>query len=346
MRHPFLPCIAFLFFFACTPSPKPDSGLPEAAVVLDAPKLVEAGPVEASVSDAAPETGDAAPMMAKPRMMKSGAPASRLVIWNQCADAIWVQQQNMPKGIPAVFKIGNGTSVAYDIPAQGLASTRFWAKTGCDATGNNCKMGQSSPPCPAKGCAPPVDSKLEATWGCLSPDPTKCASTPQGNKIDQTTWWNASAVDGYTLPYTITVSGGDGRAACVPVDCSGLSVAGCPTNDDLTTGGKFPQFANQDEHVKGGGGCYSTCGKLTYPTFGGDGVQPPSDPRAQMYCCPTPPVSSPQCQAGPVVKTQYVQAVHAMCKKSVYGYAYDDGVGLRNCSSDTNIVMTYGPNCL
>jgi hypothetical protein len=194
-----------------------------------------------------------------------------------------------------------------------------------------------------------VDSKLEATWGCLFPEPSKCASTPQGNKIDQTTWWNASAVDGYTLPYTITTSGGDGRKACSPVDCSGLTVAGCPTDDNLSTGGKYPQFAKQSEVVKGASpmwaGCFSTCSKLTYPTYGGDGVQPPQDPKAQMYCCPTPPITPPVCSAGPVVKTKYVQAVHAMCKNTVYGYAYDDTVGLRTCSSDTTFTMTFGPNC-
>jgi hypothetical protein len=184
---------------------------------------------------------------------------------------------------------------------------------------------------------------------CLFSDPSKCASTPQGNKIDMTTWWNASAVDGYTLPYTIAVTGGDGRAACAPVDCTDLVAKDCPTDDNLSTSGQFPQYDHQNENVKGStagfAGCYSTCMKLGYPAFGGDGVQPPSAPAAQMYCCPTPPVSSQQCSSGPVVKTKYVEAIHKMCKKTVYGYAYDDGVGLRNCSSDVVVAMTFGPNC-
>ncbi len=307
------------------------------------PPVTEAGPApDAEVLDAAPPPP---PMLGA----HAGASGTRLTIKNSCQYAIWVQQQNMPAGTPAVEQLGPGGTHSYRIPAEGLASTRFWAKTGCDATGNNCTLGQSSPPCPTGGCPPPVDSKLEATWGCLFPDPSKCASTPQGKKIDQTTWWNASAVDGYTLPYTIVPSGGDGRQACSKVDCAGLTAAGCPTNDDLSTGGKFPQFASQNENVKGStaafAGCFSTCMKLGYPTYGGDNVQPPSDPRAQMYCCPTPPVSAAQCSAGPVVKTKFVAAVHTMCNNTVYGYAYDDTIGLRTCSSDTEFTMTFGPNC-
>jgi len=336
MRYALLPALALVaLVFSCKPTvtPPPDSG--------------DAMSSDAAAMDATPPPPPA-PSASAP-MPTAGAPAQRLTMVNSCQYPIWVQQQGMPSGTPAVIQIGQGAKISYDIPAAGLASTRFWPKLGCDSSGNNCAMGQSSPPCPAKGCPPPVDSKLEATWGCLFSDPSKCASTPQGNKIDMTTWWNASAVDGYTLPYTITATGGDGRKACSNVDCSGLTAAGCPTDDDLSTGGKYPQYKSQNENVKGSSptwaGCFSTCSKLTYPTYGGDGVQPPQDPKAQMYCCPTPPVSSPQCVAGPVPKTKFVAAVHAMCKNTVYGYAYDDTVGLRQCSSNTVFTMTFGPGC-
>lgn len=331
MRYVLLPILALTYVLcaSCHPSPSTDAGSPEASAV-----------------DAASDDGGAPP---PPMMMKAGAPASRLVMLNKCSYPIWVQQQNMPASTPAVIQIGTGASISYDIPAAGLASTRFWPKTGCDSSGNNCKMGQSSPPCPTNGCAPPVDSKLEATWGCLFAEPSKCASTPQGNKIDMTTWWNASAVDGYTLPYTITASGGDGRPACSNVDCTGLTAVGCPTDDDLSTGGKFPKYTHQNEHVSGPTpdyvGCYSTCMKLNYPTHGGDNGGSPQGPGLQMYCCPTPPIQPAQCSAGPVVKTKYVEAVHKMCHQTVYGYAYDDTVGLRNCSSNTSFTMTFGPNC-
>jgi hypothetical protein len=299
---------------------------------------------DAAVPDAGTEAGATAF-----KFGNAGGSFSRFTIKNACAYPIWIQQQNLPGASAITSLAANNGSVSYDIPAAGLASTRFWPKTGCDANGNNCKMGQSSPPCPAAGCAPPVDSKIEATWGCLFSDPSKCASTPQGHKIDMTTWWNASAVDGYTLPYTISVTGGDGRQACSPVDCTGLTAAGCPTDDDLSTGGKFSQYAHQNEQVSGPQpgfvGCFSTCMKLNYPTYGGDNAGAPASAPLQMYCCPTPPIQPAQCSSGPVEKTKYVSAIHSMCKKTVYGYAYDDGVGLRNCSSDVVITMTFGPNC-
>lgn len=282
--------------------------------------------------------------------LSDAALPSRLQVVNSCGYDIWIEESFAAgSGKPDVLRLlKDGTATSYDTPAEGLASTRFWAKVGCDASGANCKIGQSSPPCPAKGCPPPADSKLEATWGCTLADKTKCAKTPQGHRIDATTWWNASAVDGYTLPYTITLEGGDGRASCVPADCAGLTFARCPTNDDLSNGGANPKYAHQDEAVKfvpDGGvlGCFSTCMKLDYPTYGGDGVQNPSGPVEKMYCCPGPMADA--CRAGPVGKTKYVQAVHAMCKNTVYGYAYDDGVGLRNCSADTKLTLTFGPNC-
>lgn len=292
----------------------------------------------------APEAG--ADAMA-PMPQSGGAPGPRLIVHNNCAYPIWMQQQNMPAGTPEVVNIASGGSTSYNIPAAGLASTRFWPKTGCDANGQNCKMGQSSPPCPSNGCQPPVDSKLEATWGCTLQDPNQCAMTPQGHRIDATTWWNASAVDGYTLPYTIIPSRERARPDCAPVDCSGLTAAGCPSDDDLSTDGKFPQYAHQNERLTGPSfiGCFSTCMKLNYPTYGGDNAGAPQDPALQMYCCPTPPISSPQCIAGPVPKTKYVQAVHAMCKHTVYGFAYDDGVGLRNCAASASFTVTFGPNC-
>jgi hypothetical protein len=266
----------------------------------------------------------------------------RLVIKNACSMDIWVQQTGMSGA--AVVQVKPGLSTSYNIPAEGLASTRYWPKQGCDVTGQNCKVGQSSPPCPAIGCAPPVDSKLEATWGCTLPDKSKCGKTPQGVRMIDT-FWNSSGVDGYTFPFTIKVSGGDGRAACKPVDCGALMLDACPT-DNLSNGGANPAYSKQDLKLSGGGiGCYSPCMKLNYPGFGGDGLNAPAGPVEQMYCCPTPPISSPQCQAGPVPKTNYVGLVHKACNNTSYGYAYDDGLGGRVCSGDTVLEMTVGPKC-
>jgi len=288
----------------------------------------------ASTADAAPPSATAPP---------SASPPARLRVTNHCEIDIWVQQQNLPGD--ALVHLEKGASHEYAIPSQGLASTRAWPKLACDKTGNNCKVGQSSAPCPAKGCAPPVDSKLEATWGCTLADKTKCAKTPQGvTMID--TFWNASAVDGYTLPFTVGVKGGDGRKSCVAADCAGLAKAVCPIADNLSDNGKNPKYAKQDLRVKGSGGCFSTCTKLNYPGYGGDGLNNPSGPVEQMYCCPTPPISSPQCKAGPVASTQYVKTIHTACKNTTYGYAYDDGIGGRDCSGDTVLEFVVGPGCV
>jgi len=267
----------------------------------------------------------------------------QLTIKNDCSYQIWIQQQGMPSPTPSVVAIPAGSSTAYNIPAAGLPSTRFWPKTGCDASGNNCTLGQSSPPCPANGCSPPVDSKIEATWGCLLQDPNQCAvnpSSPDGGRLDSITWWNASAVDGYTLPFTIVAS--PLSAQCPNVDCAELSQTSCPTNANLTTDGKFPQYASQNEVVAGEpGACFSPCDKLTDTAGGADGIQPPSDPRAIMYCCPG--AMSAACRAGPVVKTDYVKIIHTLCHGTTYGYAYDDGIGLRSCPGTTTFTMTFCP---
>lgn len=280
----------------------------------------------------------------------SQATSPLLVVKNECGYPIWIQQQGMPSPTLDVRQIRRGGSITYEIPAVGLPSTRFWVKTGCDSDGNNCTIGQSSPPCPAAGCTPPIDSKIEATWGCALPE-AQCGLTPQGKTLHGPTWWNSSAVDGYTLPYTIEV-GANGGPGCSNVLCNELAQSQCPSNEDLSDNGQYPSLKSVDLHVYGpkpdGGaapmlGCYSTCQALTQVGYGGKGYQPPSDPHAAMYCCPTPPISSAACKAGPVVKTKYVRAVHAMCHDTAYAFAYDDGVGLHTCTASTVLTMTYCP---
>ena len=83
-------------------------------------------------------------------------------------------------------------------------------------------------------------------------------------------------------------------------------------------------------------GCYSPCKYLNYPTFGGRNQNEDSDPTV-MYYCPTPPISSAECSAGPVASTQYVGLIHSACSRTVYAYAYDDSNGLRHCSPATKL---------
>lgn len=298
-----------------------------------------------------PGQQDAAPATGTTDATADASPATRPIftVKNECVEPIWVQQQGMPAGVASVVKLEHGKSTTYNIPIAGLASTRFWAKTGCDKDGHNCKVGQSSPPCPPAGCAPPVDSKIEATWGCDLAE-KDCGKTPQGKTLKGATFWNASAVDGYTLPFQIEVGKGGG-AGCEPVNCNELWQGQCPSVENLSTGGKYPALAKVNLAVLGptpdGGsalamGCFSPCMALTAANDGGKGYQP-GDAQAQMYCCPTPPISSPACNAGPVVKTKYVEAVHAMCHKTTYAFAYDDVLGTRTCTPTTPITMTYCP---
>lgn len=279
--------------------------------------------------------------------------ATRLTIRNECAYTIWIQQQNLPDATPSVVEIASGSQHSYDIPDAGLASTRLWPKTGCDATGHNCIMGQSSPPC--TDCPPPVDSKFEATWGCTLADRSQCDFTPQGYQLVDT-YWNMSAVDGYTLPFTATVTDNaltDTEAPCEPVDCAGLSFDQCPTDIDLSDGLGItdPTYASVDlrlfNHDAAFVGCYSPCKYLNYPTYGGAGLSE-SSAQAVLYCCPTPPISSEECRAGPggnIDPNAYVAAIHAMCNNSTYAFAYDDNYGLRHCSAETKVEVTFGPSC-
>ncbi len=283
-------------------------------------------------------------------------------IVNNCSYTIWIQQSNMPTGTAAVTQLAKGGYVDYNIPDIGLASTRFWPKTGCDANSQNCSLGQSSDPCPAAGCAPPIDSKFEATWGCTNADPTQCAVNPSApaQKLPPITSWDTSAVDGYSLPYKVTIVGGGGStcinadcSSCNTIDCTNLNLSGCPTDENLSQGqvDVHPEYNNEDLRVLDAAspdtalGCYSPCKKLNWPNntgYNGEGLSEQGD-AAVMYCCPTPPIDPGACRAGPVAATKYVAAIHSMCTGGVYAYSYDDVVGLHNCAGNTQFLMTFCP---
>lgn len=285
-------------------------------------------------------------------------PQNHLRIVNQCSATVWIQQNGLTELKPVV-EIAAGQAHDYWIARKGVAATRFWPKLSCDSGGNNCAVGQSSPPCPANGgCAPPVDSKLEVTWGCLS-DPSSCAINPSSGKpLDNSTWFNASLVDGFTVPFDVTVKSADGSPGCQsPATCPSIDYSkACPTAD-LSTDGAFPQYKNQNLQVIGPSkavtGCFSACGKMTFSKFYGGHQLNPSDPAAAYYCCvpvngknPIPggnPATSAGCNAGPAPTTSYVSEVHKACNNSVYAFAYDDTKGLRVCQGETALTFTLCP---
>jgi len=51
------------------------------------------------------------------------SPSRALKVTSECADPIWIQQQNHT-GAPALTKLTKGTSTTYSIPDAGLPSTR------------------------------------------------------------------------------------------------------------------------------------------------------------------------------------------------------------------------------
>jgi len=176
----------------------------------------------------------------------------RFRVTNRCQEPIWIQQAGAQDAVlagePTVRRIERGMSYTYAIPNRGLPSTRFLPKTGCDGEGNACDV-QSMPPCPEEGCDLPIDTKFEASWGCLyargtAEDGTRCALTGQQNPSTYQDWWDGSAVDGWTLPFSVLVDdGGRGLAPdavgsppiCSAVVCAGLKAEElCPREEFLT----------------------------------------------------------------------------------------------------------------
>lgn len=240
----------------------------------------------------------------------------RLRIINGCAkDSLWIA--NFAFQSPYFeqdLKLKAGEAHDFAIPDEGLAATRFWAKWGCDSTGANCKIGESGGPgesCGSSGCAPPVDSKFEATFGCLA-GAKSCAHNPSAptEPLGPIDWWDVSQVDGWTLPYKVDVIG-ECAGAPAHVDCSRLSLGACPNKEGL--GGTVGNATLQLRDPKGSGqvvGCYSPCAKLTYSQWGQGYSYTPDSKQAQDYCCATPPVSPEQCSKGPV----RAMARHAMVR--------------------------------
>lgn len=281
---------------------------------------------------------------------------------NNCSFTIWVQQDYKHKltDTPLIQKIESKKSFDYKLDPKGVTSTRFWPKWGCnEQTGQDCTWGQSSgpvgiaddyPPCPAGGCHPAVDTLVEITWGCAYPDPT---SNPLCENKAAVTSYDGSLVDGYSLPFKITRSG-DLSPSCQDIDCSSLTPAVCPTNEDVSHGNRdktttYPEYNSVNLKVPNPQNpgepfaCFSPCGYLTSASVYGGQNFLPQDPQAVLYCCPLAGgILSPECNAGPVPSTQYVNLIHQQCPKT-YGFSYDDLHGLYNCNYNAKLTLTYCP---
>jgi thaumatin family protein len=298
----------------------------------------------------------------------------RLKIINGCSEAISINHivgaggGTLTAPNPAVLQPSGqtGDSVTFNIPDKGLAGTRFWPsmKVQCADGSSGCSIGESGGPglaCPGGiGCAPPVDSKFEGTFGCFAAEAAKgnCQINPSGNgaPLPDTDGWDTSMVDGYTLPYKVEIKGSCPNGPKKnKIDCSGLNLSQCPVNEDLSTNGAYPALANEDLALtfptsSGGStdtqvGCYSPCSKLSIgiwqnipnpPFSDGPATYQPSAPQADYYCCKGS-VGVEACRNGPVVKTSYVKMIHEVCPQT-YAYAYDDGTGNFSCPATAETI--------
>lgn len=263
--------------------------------------------------------------------------ATRLRITNGCnQEALWVAHEEATGVGPDPQNVKIEPLGSYDFKVyDGLTGTRYWAKMRCNAQGDECEIGESGGPnevCNAKagGCAPPVDTKFEASFG--------------QNGID---WVDISLVDGWTLPFKFEMKGGcaagfGNKTATKVIDCSRLSFDLCPSSEKLGEAGADVDLRLVHPESNQVVGCYSPCSKLTLSQWANKAADGHSPQEASVapYCCPTPPESPEACRNGPVEDTAYVRAVHEGCP-GVYGYAYDDGMGLLQCPSDTRYEVTF-----
>jgi len=242
--------------------------------------------------------------------------ARQIEFINRCSQDIWIspltnnQGPMLPEGI---VRLTNGQARAYNIPSGGWGG-RFWPKVGCDGSGQNCRMGQSVDPCPAGGCHPPADTKVEFHFPAESDT--------------HDVWYDVSLVDGYSLPAEIVPSQFTG--SCVSTNCA-VSLAACPNENDI---GDLRVIIDGQTLA-----CLSPCKKWNYPAPYGHGRDEMIAPGID-YCCPTPPIQPAQCSSGPVIQTKYVNLVRGSCP-SAYSYAYDDHAGLHNCPTNTSFKVTF-----
>jgi len=276
-------------------------------------------------------------------------PKTRLRIKNACEkEPIWIAHES-GSGVgpdPQNLKIKPGEYHDFEVD-DNLQSTRYWPKMRCDAEGNACLLGGSGGPgesCSgAYGCGPPVDTKFEATFGQTG---KPCNTSAQEYKGCD--WLDMSLVDGFTLPFKLQIWGdcaakyANATKVSRVVDCSALSFDECPTSENMGAAG-----TSVDLQVRSPGngsvvGCYSPCSKLSFRNWNNTLAMnhTPDDAVAKDYCCPTPPESPLACRAGPVVNTSFVKMVHRACP-GVYGYSYDDGMGLTTCPAGTRYEVSF-----
>lgn len=126
-------------------------------------------------------------------LMQFAAGERYVKIGNRNTFPIWIQTQPNT-GQPhirngRIVKLNPNDCTKYYISDAGW-SGRFWPKVGCNRNGENCEFGQSIEPCPACGCQPPAETKLEFFF------------PPVNSSI--ASYYDISLIDGYSLSAEIT----------------------------------------------------------------------------------------------------------------------------------------------
>eukprot|EP00931_Biecheleriopsis_adriatica_P115560 TRINITY_DN91343_c0_g1_i1.p1 TRINITY_DN91343_c0_g1~~TRINITY_DN91343_c0_g1_i1.p1 ORF type:complete len:367 (+),score=61.13 TRINITY_DN91343_c0_g1_i1:34-1134(+) len=265
----------------------------------------------------------------------------RLRVWNSCEHApIWIAHEAAAGAVgpsPQNVRIEPGKGQWFNTP-DGLTGTRYWPKMFCNEDGDDCLLGGSGGPSEScvhgqdySRCAPPIDTKFEATFGHSG---ERCDPLSSGG----CDFIDISLVDGFTLPFKLTPWGGKCRGSkglqARPIDCSGLTFGTCPVAEHM--GHLVEDLRARNPKTGNISGCYSPCTKLTSHKWknwvnGDEFIKP--------FCCP-PGVQPEQCRAGGVGHSRYVAAIHQHCP-GVYAYSYDDAMGLLQCEPSTHYELNF-----
>lgn len=342
-------------------------------------------------------------LAALPALADSGS-TSRFTILNNCAVDAWMIET--PPGSKATVKaqwdwwktqVGDqyllkaGKTLSVDVPNKGAPGGNLRFYLGCDADApTNCVIGALS------GDLAGVNTLFEPTFGC---DPTlsgsecafnpssdaaqypNCASSPSAancGPIGADDYIDISAVDGYTIPMSVTVTppkGADKNNFCVgnrfTTDASMLELSACPGEDETTMystdpaqqiviGAGFSLLNTNDKRQLQA--CSSPGHWMTSP-----GVGDPTNPNAQapdgcnsasFYACAgscaatgaNPGGGASECEIGPkldgsfgIENTSYVTTLKSLGYKG-YTWPYDDAEGLQQCTWGGTMALTLCPN--
>ena len=157
-------------------------------------------------------------------IVKAYFPSTQVGVYNNCGFPVYMQAIHAPSQFESLVNVAPQSSYDYSINGQPVISFTLFPKYNCDATGQNCEVGQeigAGPILNGKQYSnqPPIDSLFEGTFNVNG------------------SYYDGSAVNGYTLPFLINVtpSSDETSANCLGADASALTLDKCPTNDDIST---------------------------------------------------------------------------------------------------------------